>query len=149
VIRFAPVPSIEDFPDVSFFGIGARHSISRYFASPPLDIAAGVFFQSLSVGDLLSANSFALTAAASKTFSVLTLYGGLQYETFGVDLEYTYEGSSTGAGAADTTVSLSMDGRNKIRIAGGAALSLGFIHLNGDIQIGKLTVFTVGLGFGM
>lgn len=40
----------------------------------------------LQLGDTLVANAVPLRAQGSKTVSVLTLYGGLQYETLTVDL---------------------------------------------------------------
>jgi hypothetical protein len=149
IIRYVPVPSIEDFPDVSFFGIGVRHSISRYIPESPVDIAAGLFYQTLTIGDILTAKAVALNAQASKTLSVVTFYGGLQYETLGVELDYRYTGPLPSGDTSSRDVSLSFGGQNKFRIAAGLGVSLGIVHITGDINIGKVTVFCVGLGFGI
>ena len=144
VIRYVPIPSIDKFPKVSFFGIGARHSISRYIPEFPADIAAGIFYSKVSVGDIIDAHSLAFGAQISKSFSILTAYGGMQYESSSLNLNYTFSGSNP-----PSTVNLDMDGENKFRVTGGVTLDLLILHLNADINFGKVTVVSGGLGFGM
>ena len=145
IVRYVPIPEVGDFPKVTLFGIGGRHSISRYLPDLPVDLAAGLFYQSFDVGDIISAKTFNIGAQASKSFSVLTLYGGLQWETSSMDLSYAY----TGPGSTPSTkVTLSMDGENNIRAMAGLGLSLAILNINADINVGKVVVASGGIGFG-
>jgi len=145
VIRYVPIPELGDFPKVTLFGIGVRHSISRYFPGLPVDLAAGVFYNKFTIGDILDAKAFNLGAQVSKSFSVLTLYGGLGYETSSVNVSYTYNGFGA---AQNSQVSLDLDGENKIRATAGLGLTLAVLNLNADISVGKVTVASGSLGFG-
>ncbi len=145
-IRYLPIPSVDDFPEVKLFGIGIRHSVSQYLPLIPIDIAAGVFYQTLSVGEYLDTKATAVSVQASKTFLVLTLYGGLQYESTDVTLSYTYTGPLT---SGDRNVSLNFKTENKFRTTAGAAFSLGTIFLHADISVGKVTVLSAGIGLGI
>jgi hypothetical protein len=148
-LRYVPVPSIGDFPKVTLFGIGARHNVSQYLPMVPLDLAAGLFYQSLTIGDIINTKATALSAQASKTFAILTLYGGLQYETANVDLSYTYTGPLPPGDVSDRDVSLSLKGDNRFRARLGFSLALSILHLHSDINIGKVTVISAGIGFGI
>jgi len=146
VLRYAPLPSVGDFPKVTLFGVGARHSISRYLPTVPIDIAVSAFYQQFDIGDIMSAKAVSVGAQASKSFAVVTLYGGLGYETSSMDLSYTY----TGLGATpNTRVGISVDSENKFRMTAGLGLTMGFMNLSADINVGKVTVVSAALGFGM
>jgi hypothetical protein len=142
IIRGLPIPQISGAPKVTFFGLGVRHSISQYLVEFPVDIAAGVFWNTIKFGDLINMTSFSFGAQASKSFSVLELYGGLAYEKSSMDLSYV----STAPGAAN--VGLSLDGVNKFRATVGLGLNLAILHLYGDVNVGSITNFSAGLGFG-
>ena len=146
-IRFIPVPSLSDdkFPETTLFGIGARHSISQYLPVAPLDIAVGVFYNSLTVGDLIDFSSLAFGAQASKSWSVLTLYGGLQWEKSTMNLTF----SSSDPLATVQQVNIDLDGDNSVRFTIGSQLSLGFLHLFADANFGSITNFSGGLGIGI
>ena len=148
-VRYVPVPEIDDFPEVNLFGVGVRHSISQYLPPLPLDLAAGVFYQTFSIGDIMDSKAMAVSAQASKTFLILTLYGGLQYETADVNLSYTYTGPMPPDESFDRTVSLDLEGENRFRITAGAGLSLGLLHLHTDISFGKVIVVSAGIGLGI
>ncbi|MBI1805391.1 MAG: hypothetical protein HY033_06020 [Ignavibacteriae bacterium] len=144
VLRYVPLPEHDDFPKVTLFGIGVRHSISRYLPTFPADLAASVCYQKLDIGDIFSAKAFNIGAQISKSYSVATLYGGVQYETSTMSLSYTYTGSNP-----PTVVNLDIDGENKIRATAGLSLNLVILHLNADINVGKVTVASAGIGFGL
>jgi hypothetical protein len=143
-IRYVPLPSIGDFPKTTLFGIGVRHSISRYIPEFPADLSAGFSYDKVTVGDIIDAHGLAFGAQISKSFSVATLYGGLQYESSSLTVNYTYTGSTT-----PTTVNLDIDGENKFRVTGGVTLDLVILHLNADVNLGKVTVVSGGIAFGM
>jgi hypothetical protein len=129
-------------PKITFFGLGVRHSISQYLVEFPVDIAAGIFWNTIKFGDLIDMKSFSFGAQASRSFSVLELYGGLAYEKSSLDLSYV----STAPGAAN--VGLTLDGVNKFRATVGLGLNLAILHLYGDVNVGSITNFSAGLGFG-
>jgi hypothetical protein len=144
-IRYIAIPEISKFPKASLFGIGARHSISRYITDSPVEIAASIFYQKLKVGDIIEAKALNFGVQASKSFSILTLYGGLQSESSTMTLNYTYTGPGATPGA---NLTLDMDGENKFRATAGLGLDLIILHLNADINFGKVTVVSGGVGFG-
>ena len=142
IIRYVPIPEIENFPKTTFFGIGARHSVSRYLPSSPVDLAAGFFYQKLTIGDIMEAKALTFGGQVSKSFSMLTLYGGVQYETSTLTLSYT--NTST-----NTLVNTDIDGENHLRATAGLTLNLLIVNLNVDVSVGKVTVMSSGLSFGM
>ncbi len=146
IIRYVPVPAIGNFPKVTLFGIGVQHSISRYIPTLPVDLSAGIFYQKLTIGDIIDAKAMNFGAQISKSFSLLTLYGGLQYETSSMTLNYTYTGPNS---TPDTKVNIDIDGENKFRATGGINLNLVILHLNADISLGKVTAVSAGVGFGI
>ncbi len=148
VIRYVPVPEIDKFPKVTLFGIGLRHSVSQYLTEFPVDISAGFFYQTFKVGDLIDAKSFNIGVSASKSLSILTLYGGLQSESSSMKVSYTYTGPVPPGSPPNPTVSLDFDGENKFRFLAGVGLDLLILHFNADINLGKVTVVSGGVGFG-
>ena len=140
-LSYVPIPKIQDFPKTTLIRIGARHSISRYLPQSPVDIAAGLSYNSLEIGDIFDAKAFNIGAQASKSWSVFTLYGGLQYENSSMTVDYTQEGKGT-------QIHLDLDGQNHIRATFGVGLNLLILHFNGDINLGKVTVVSGGIGIG-
>lgn len=149
MIRYIPIPEIDKFPKTTLFGIGARHSISQYLPTFPVDIAAGFFYQSLTVGDLIDAKAFNIGAQVSKSYSIFTIYGGLQTESSSMTVKYTYTGPVPLGSPPNPSVSVDFDGENKFRATAGVGLDLAILHLNADINLGKVTVVSGGIGFGL
>jgi hypothetical protein len=148
IIRYVPIPEIDKFPKVTLFGIGLRHSVSQYLTEFPVDISGGFFYQTFKVGDLIDAKAFNIGVQASKSFSILTLYGGLQTESSSMKVSYTYTGPVPPGSPANPTVNLDFDGENKFRFLAGVGLDLLILHFNADINLGKVTVVSGGVGFG-
>ena len=144
-IRFVTSPEIGSgkFPKTTLFGIGGRHSISQYIPNFPLDLAAGVFYSSFTVGDLITSNSIAFGVQASKEFSVLVLYGGLQYEKSSLNLKFTSSDPT-----ASPLVDVTLDGANTFRGTVGVGLALGVFNIFADANLGQITGFSGGIGFG-
>jgi len=142
IIRFILIPEFGSVPRGTLFGIGARHSISQYFPGLPLDIAAGGLYQSGAFGDYVDISTLALGAQASKTFEIVTLFGGLQYETATMDVKYST--SQTG-----TPVDVSLDGDRAFTFTAGADLHLGPLRIHADANFGSVMNFTGSLGFGL
>jgi len=132
----------EDFGKLRLFGIGVRHSISQYVTSIPLDIAAGFYYQTFKLGDLIDANTWSFNAQASKTLLIFTFYGGLGYEHAKVNIAYFNE-------EADTDVEFRLKGENNIRLTAGINFNLGPVKLNVDYSLAKQSILCVGLGIGI
>ncbi|HEV8539441.1 MAG TPA: DUF6588 family protein [Bacteroidota bacterium] len=142
VLRYVPVPEIDNFPRTTFFGFGARHSISQYLPSSPVDLAAGFFTQQLIIGDIMKVNAFAFGGQVSKSLSVVTFYGGLQYESSTLTLSYT--SSST-----NSRVNTDIDSENHVRATAGIGLDFTILNLNTDVSLGKVVVVSSGISFGL
>lgn len=145
MLRYIPAIDVED---VSFdlFGIGVKHSISQYIPLLPVDIAVQIMYNKFALeGDdlLVATSNLAFNAHASRSFGLITLYGGLQYESTTLDLDYTYK-SDIGI---DEQVKASIDGENGVRLTLGAALRLAVLVINADINIGSQTALIAGLNF--
>jgi hypothetical protein len=143
-VRLIGTPSIDDdaFPSTTLFGIGARHSVSQYMPATPLDIAVGLFYSSFTVGDIIDFRGLSIGAQASKSFSVLNLYGGLAWEQSTMDLGYT--STVPGIGRVD----IELDGDNSFRFTVGAGVSLAVLHIFADANFGSITNFSGGIGLG-
>ncbi len=144
IIRGFPVPEISGLPKITYWGIGGRHSVSQYFGEgePPVHIAVGIFYNKITFGDYISVSSFYAGPQVSKTFSILELYGGFGYTKNSMDLNFT----STASGSQN--VSVTFEGKDKVRGTVGAALNLGVVHLHGDLNFGSVTSISTSIGFG-
>ena len=141
-VRFIATPELGGLPKATLWGIGAQHSVSQYLPEFPLDIAGHVFYSKFTFGDLINVSALSIGADASKSFSILTVYGGLAWEKSTMTIGYT----STGANP--TAISVDLDGANAFRFMVGLDIGLGFFHLFGDANFGSVTNFSAGIGFG-
>ena len=143
VIRFMPSPPIAAFPKTTLFAIGGRHNIGQYIPTLGFDVAAGVFYNKFIVGDIVNFNSIAFGAQAGKSFSALSIYGGLQYEKSTMNIKYTSSNP-----LAAPVVDFDIDGDNTFRLTAGAGLTFGFFQIFADANFGSITNFSGGIGFG-
>jgi len=145
-LRFITTPSIGDdkFPKTTLFGIGARHNIARYIPDLGFDVSANIFYNKFTVGDIIDFNSIAFGAAAGKSFSILSVYGGLQYEKSSMNLKFT----SANATSSSPVVDMSLDGANSFRFLAGLRLQLSIFRIFANANFGSVTNFAGGIGFG-
>lgn len=142
--RFGYVPDVgDDFESATLWAIGARHNIGQWFGELPLDLSAGIYYTSLSSGDLINFSGLMIGAQGSKEFGVLTVYGGLGYQSSTLDLTY----DST-VPSAPGKVELSLDGENTVAFTVGAGLTFGIFKIFADINVGSVTNLSGGIGFG-
>jgi hypothetical protein len=146
VIRYAAVPKMENFPHIDLFGLGFRHNLSQYLPGIPVDLAAGVFYQDLSVGDVFDAHTTNVSLQASTSLAIFRLYGGAQYETSSMNVHYRYTGPGS---TPESVVRLDMNGENTLRATAGLGLDLVVLHINTDISVGRVTSVSAGVGFGL
>ncbi len=154
MIRWLPPIKIGDYGSVGFWGLGVRHNISQYFKLLPIDLSAQIALQNLSVKDssnneFISSNSFALNIEAGKSFSLFYIYGGLQYESASLDVNYLYNPppNSNDPNPQPVKIKFSLDSKNTVRVLAGGALILGPLVLNLDYSVSTYNVLSAGLGF--
>ena len=149
LLRFLPSIPVGG-KKLNFLTVGLKYNLNQYLFFSPVDIAVQGYYTTLTVSDIINSKNFAFNAEASKTFGVLTLYGGLQYETSKLDLNYTISGDAFNADPnlqQDRKVSASITGKNTFRVTAGFALKLAVLVLNADYSITNQPVLTTGLSF--
>jgi len=142
MVRWFSMDLDEEFGSVSLLGLGALHDIDQHLgASLPVELAAGVYWQSFDIGDVVQSSTISAMVHASRSFNVLTVFGGLGYETSSTDISYTPE-------SEPTAIDVSLDGANSIRATGGVALRLFVVGIFADYTIASQNTFTLGLELG-
>jgi hypothetical protein len=148
MLRYLPSISLSDDEELSMFGIGLKHGISRYIPLSPVDISVQFLYNTLEITGVMDISAFAFNAHASKSFSLFTLYGGLQYESSTFDLQYTFtDPSNLDPIKKGQEIKVSIDGDNNFRGTLGGSLKLAVIVLNIDYSLGAQSVLSGGLTF--
>jgi hypothetical protein len=142
-LRFATANTEEEIGKIDLLGFGLRHSISQYLPNAPVDIAAGFFWQSFKIGDIMDARALSLGVQSSYTRGVLTAYAGLAYESGSLKLDYTQE-----VAGENLNISFDLDAANTIRGTLGLTLNLKVVRLHADYSLASQSALAVGLGFG-
>jgi len=131
--------------DISLYGFGVHHSISQYLAPDfPVDLAAGIFYQKLKVGDdLMDATAYSFGVQGSKRypagFAIVEPYASLAVDMFSMDVSYMGESQ---------TVNLEYDTDTSLDFTVGLNLHASFLSLNGEYSISGQNTFAFGLGLG-
>lgn len=155
MLRFYPSSQHKDIK-VGLFGFGIKHDISSHIPLFPVDLSVQLLYNHFNLkhdnGDVedytdVKSNNIAFNVHASKKLaSVFIAYAGLQYESSTMDLEYYYEDpNNLYPQLANKNHKLKIDGDNHFRFTLGGALKLGYFVMNADINLTKLTTFTLGL----
>lgn len=134
----------QDVGDLSFFGIGGQHSISRYLPGMPVDLAFGAMWQSLKLGDgIVDANALALNLTGSRRFGrivALEPYVGVGVDSFSMTAEYD-DGSET--------IKAEFDRQNDGHLSLGTGLDLPGIKLHAEYTVAATNGFAGGVSFGI
>jgi hypothetical protein len=146
IVRYAVAPSVRDFPRTSLVGYGLRHSVSQYFPSVPVELSVGAFRQELSVGDVLGVKSTNVALMVGKSISLFNLYGGVQYESTAIDVDYAYTGYGS---TEETTVNLRYSAGDVFRWTTGFSMNVMGLSLGTELGVGNVTSVTgtIGIGF--
>ncbi|MDD3642510.1 MAG: hypothetical protein PHQ19_03495 [Candidatus Krumholzibacteria bacterium] len=130
-------------------GFGARHSVSQYFpAEPPFDLAAGFFWQRLTLGengsgaDLLEAGAWSFGAQASRCFSMLKPYTGLWYNSYTLDVSYESD-----AGGEPETIEIDFE-KDYVQWTIGLELDIALFDLFAEYNVAGRGSFAFGLALG-
>jgi hypothetical protein len=144
--RFGYLPAFgsgDEFESTTLWAIGARHNLNQWFGELPLDLSAAIYYTSLNTGDLINFNGLMFGAQGSKEFGIVTVYGGLAYQSSTLNLKY----DSTVPGAPGK-VEIALDGKSNFAFTAGAGLTFGIFKIFADINIGSVTNLSGGIGFG-
>jgi hypothetical protein len=155
LLRFFPNISVSDVK-TGFWGLGLKHNISQWFTDLPLDIAVQLMFNSFNFeynGNnpknyvKTDSKNFAVNAHASKTFEqMFTVYGGFQYESSKIDMDYYFrDPNEMYPELADQVLSTSIDGNNNFRFTAGGAIQFSVIVFNVDLNITSQFTLAAGL----
>lgn len=153
MLRYFPKVEVStEIGEVSFLGLGVKHSISQYipFSGFLVDITGQFAWQQFKVGDILEASNMAFNVHASKRFGFgvsITPYVGLGYETSNLKIDYTIDTGNAGDPLNGEHVSFDIDGDNGVRLTGGVRLGLAVITINADYSIGDYNAASLGVGF--
>ncbi len=74
ILRYLPSISIADKNDLSMFGFGIEHNISRYIPLFPLDLAVQFIYNNFESSGIMKLSNIAFNTHASKTFGLITPY---------------------------------------------------------------------------
>ncbi|MFP4228594.1 MAG: DUF6588 family protein [Salinivenus sp.] len=149
-VRFVPKTDIRDYGSVSLFGLSVRHSLSQYVARAPVDVAVQGAWHTVSfTGGAeapaldVDASGWAVNAQVSKGLRTLpvTVYGGLQYEQFGLDAGYEFRTIS-----GTSTVAFAQDAATTVRAVAGISSRLSVLQLNLDYSLGANNALSAGVG---
>lgn len=149
-VRGLPPTKIDDdIGDISFWGVGLKHEITTWIPLLPIDIALQGAYQSVKVGDVVTAQTTLLNAAVSKEFLKFTVYGGVGLEstTADVDYQYTYYEIVDGKPKKEEkAIEFDMEGENEFRVYAGMRYHILVFDLYADYSCGSYSALRLGLG---
>jgi hypothetical protein len=147
IARYVYTPEISDnaFPGTMLLGLGLRHSVSQYFVLMPVEVAAGVFYNRFTIGDLVSYDGLSVGAQASRRFGVADVYGGLAWDSSSMNVKYDTEDPF----APQTKVDVDISGANIFRLTVGSAVYLKALRMFVDANLGPVVNFSGGIGVGL
>ncbi len=134
----------EELGEIKLVGYGLQHSLSQYIPLFPMSVSAGFFYQTFDIGDIMKCSTLNVGLQASKSFSVLTLFGGVNYESGKMEVAYDYQGQEGGE-----RIEFDLDSETAFRFHVGAGLNLYLVHLNGAVYIGPQISTMVSAGIGL
>lgn len=164
IVRYVPEIKLNDeVGKLQFVGFGVKHSISQWLPGPsiagaskpgefPLDISVGLMYQVFTLkdtagGDFIKTKAFNIGVQASKKFLLLTVYGGVGYESATTDISYRYQPATEYApGLQPVPVKLEgIKGDNTLRITAGLKLHLPFLDVFADYSVAAQPVASGGV----
>jgi len=172
IVRWTPSLRLgtADQTNIKIFGLAIKHDIKQWIPGlkmVPIDLSIFVGYSSMdmeyifpdspiiTVTDgigLFKLNTWTYQALISKTFSVVTLYGALGYNSVSSNLQMNglYEFSDTLGGTVGVRDPVNSDFKlSGARFTAGLRLKFAIFTLHGDYTIQEYNTFTFGLGFSV
>jgi Family of unknown function (DUF6588) len=130
--------------EFSYMGYGLQHSISQWLTNPPFDIAAGIFFQSFSIGedDLIDSSAMTFNVTASKQYNLLRPYVGLGYDSMKTDV-YSKDEEDP-----DNTLDTSLEDETNTHLTLGVAAVTSAVSIYFEFNAAAANGFALGFEFG-
>jgi hypothetical protein len=160
-VRYFPKTSLSTggstYGQVGLLGLAVRHDIDQWFPTPlPFNLAVQGAWNQFSLentmgestSEVVDANSWAVNVHASRGIPVLPLlfYGGVQYERFNAEYQYTLDPPQS-VGLPTAEISLDQTADNTVRGLVGFSLTFAVVRFNVDFAVGnQQNVLTTGLG---
>lgn len=145
-VRYLPEMDLGEFGKTKLFGYGLQWNANGVLKSLPIDLMAGFFSQELDVGTVYQSEANSYFIAASKKFTLLTVYTGFAIEDSQLDVAYEFIHPTDPNLNSD--VSFSVEGLQESRFTVGVTLNV-FVNLNLEAAFGdKLTTYAAGLMLG-
>lgn len=139
-----PGESGEEIGEIKLMGYGVQHSLSQYLPLFPVAVSAGFFYQTFDIGDIMKCKTLNLGVQISKSVSVLTVFGGANFESGEMKVTYNYQGKS------DTEeIKFDLESKTTFRFHVGAGLDLALVHLSGAVYLGPQISSMVNVGLGL
>ena len=146
-VRWLPEMDTGDYGKTKYFGYGLSWNANGLLKTLPVDVMVGFFNQDIDVGTIYQSNASSIFAAASKSFTRLTVYGGFALEDSEMDVSYEFEHPTDPA--LNSQVDFTIDGRQDTRFTLGATLDI-LAKLNIEAGFGnEMTTWSAGLMFGL
>jgi hypothetical protein len=146
-VRYLPAISAGDLGETKYWGYGLQFSPNGLLPNLPIDVMAGFFTQEINVGTVYESTANTIFAGASKSFTLLTVYGGLATEDSSMDVAYEYIHPTDSS--LNTNIAFTIDGIQTTRMTLGLTLDI-LAKLNLEVGLGnKMTTFSAGLMFGL
>ena len=125
----------------AFNGLGAKISLSQFIPVPafPIGISAGIYGNKVNLADIVKADNSIFTLQASFNVPVITIYGGLGFES--TEMSVTVKDES-----GDTLYEFNLEGENQTRTTVGFRLKMAVLSFHADYNAGAYESYTVGLG---
>jgi len=143
-VRYFPSISFEEKGKVSLFGLGGRIDLDQFIPIPffPIDMAGGALFQRMQFG-VVKIRSNIYHLEASKRLPVVTLYGGVGFETTKMSAYYPFYFFNLW----NLDIHMAIRGKNRFRGTLGVQARLSPLLLTFDYSlIGSYRSMTFGLG---
>ena len=137
---------------INLFGIGLKHSISQYLPMMiPVDLSAGFFWQSFSLGEnkkgdkLISSKALSIGVQASRKMAMFfEPYAGVSYDTHSMNV--SYESEATGS---TTAIDIDFEKDSTMHLTLGLSLEFPVVKGFAEYNIASQNSFAFGLGFGI
>lgn len=132
-----------DLGDFAYFGIGGQHSITQWFRNAPVDVAAGLFFQSFRVGeDVVRATALHLDLTASRQFGLIQPYLGLGYDSMKLSVEAEDEDDP------ELSIDFTLDDETSVHFTLGLLARVSIFDLFFEYNVAAANGFALGFDLG-
>lgn len=122
-------------------GVGARHDISRHLGRFPIDLSAGVFIHTMSLGQsFLNFKTFSGGIQGGRDWARGSVYGGLSYDVSSLKVSYT---ERTGLEPVETTARKT-GGTGRLTL--GSRVSVHHVEAGLEFNLAEKATFSASLG---